>query len=114
MNILYIGSSGPLSYLPLQALISSPFNVCAVAIDSITENCLPTVNKESETLESLAFYNNIPLIKLTKNTATNVAAISKIQPDIILVSCYARKLPKEIILLAKTACFNIHPSLLPK
>lgn len=114
MNILYIGSSGPLSYLPLQALLQSQFNIRAIAVDAIKEASLPTVTKNTETLASLAFHNNIPLLKLTKNNSGNVLAISKLQPDIILVSCYARKLPREIISLAKTGCFNIHPSLLPK
>ena len=31
MNILYIGSAGPLSLIPLQALIKSRHNVCAIA-----------------------------------------------------------------------------------
>lgn len=114
MNIVYIGSSGPLSTLPLQILIQSDFTVSAVAVDSNKNNTIPSINKSSDTLESLAFYNNLPLIKLTKNIASNVAAIKKYQPDIILVSCYARKIPNKIIELAKIGCFNIHPSLLPK
>lgn len=115
MNILYIGSSGPLSYLPLQALIESQFvTLSSVAIDAVTENELLSINKNTTSLESLAFYNNIPLLKLTKSIKTNVTAIAKLQPDIILVSCYSRKLPQQIISLPKIGCFNIHPSLLPK
>lgn len=118
MNILYIGSSGPLSYLPIQTLLESQFNgiynIVSIAIDGLNKSNLPTVNANSQTLESIAFYNNIPLLKLSKNIVENVTAISKLQPDIILVSCYARKLPNEIISLAKIGCFNLHPSLLPK
>jgi len=114
MNIVYIGSSGPLSYLPLQALIQSDYKVTAIAVDSNKNNTISSINKNSECLESLAFYNNLPLIKLTKSVASNVAAIKKYQADIILVSCYARKIPNEIIEVAKIGCFNIHPSLLPK
>ena len=114
MNIVYIGSSGPLSIIPLQTLINSKFNVSAVAVDSNKNDTIPNINKNSDSLASLAFYNNVPLIKLTKKVASNVAAIKKYQPDIILVSCYARKIPNEIAQLAKVGCFNIHPSLLPK
>ena len=114
MNIVYIGSSGPLSTIPLQILINSKFNISAVVIDSNKNNSIPNINKNSESLASLAFYNNVPLIKLTKNISSNVAAIKKFQPDIILVSCYARKIPNKIIELAKTGCFNVHPSLLPR
>ena len=113
MNIVYIGSSGPLSTIPLQTLINSKFNISAVAVDSNKNDTIPNINKNSDSLASLAFYNNVPLIKLTKKVASNVAAIKKYQPDIILVSCYARKIPNEIAQLAKVGCFNIHPSLLP-
>jgi len=114
MNIVYIGSSGPLSTIPLQTLINSKFNISAVAIDSNKNDTIPNINKNSDSLASLAFYNNVPLVKLTKKVASNVAAIKKYQPDIILVSCYARKISNEIAQLAKVGCFNIHPSLLPK
>jgi methionyl-tRNA formyltransferase len=113
MNILYIGSSGPLSFLPLEALIHSQFSPTAIAVDSIKHDVISTINKNSNSLEALAFFNNIPLIKLTKNLSTNISKISEIQPDIIFVSCYARKLPIEIISLAKIGCFNVHPSMLP-
>jgi len=114
MNIVYIGSSGPLSTIPLQTLINSKFNISAVAVDSNKNDTIPNINKNSDSLASLAFYNNVPLIKLTKKVASNVAAIKKYQPDIILVSCYARKISTEITQLAKTGCFNVHPSLLPR
>lgn len=114
MNIVYIGSSGPFSYLPLESLIYSQYNIAAIAIDSLKEELIPCVERNAETLSALAFNNNIPLIKLTKNEISNVAAIAKIDADIIFVSCYARKIPCSIFNLAKIGCFNIHPSLLPK
>lgn len=114
MNIVYIGSSGPLSYIPLQTLINSKINVSAIAVDSNKNSNISVINKNSKLLDNIAFDNNIPLINLTNNLLSNVAVINKFEPDIIIVSCYARKLPAEIILLAKIGCFNIHPSLLPK
>ena len=41
---------------------------------------------------------------------------SKIPPeiDIILLSCYPKRFPVEAVNLARKACINIHPSLLPK
>ena len=114
MNIVYIGSSGPLSYLPLQSLINSKIKVSAIAVDSNKNSNISVLNNNSKSLDNLAFNNNIPLINLTNNILSNVAEIKKFEADIIIVSCYARKLPVEIILLPKVGCFNIHPSLLPK
>ena len=88
MNIVYIGSSGPLSYLPLQVLLQSDYKVSAIAVDSNKNDTnISSINTSSESLETLAFYNNLPLIKLTKNVASNVAVIKKLQADIVLISC---------------------------
>ncbi|NOQ69676.1 MAG: hypothetical protein GQ573_06195, partial [Gammaproteobacteria bacterium] len=39
---------------------------------------------------------------------------SKYFIDVILMSCYSKRLPEEIINLATKGCFNMHPSLLPR
>lgn len=111
MNILYIGSEGPLSLIPLQALIKSKHNVCALAFDDDLNSDFNVINSGSTQL--LALNNSIPLIKLNKNYTNVVSQIQSYQPDVILVSCYARLLPQSILSLAKKGCFNIHPSLLP-
>ena len=111
MNILYIGSEGPLSLVPLQALIKSKHNVCAFAFDEQLNSDFNVINSGST--QSLALNTSIPLIKLNKNYTNVVSQIKSYQPDVILVSCYARLLPRSILSLAKKGCFNIHPSLLP-
>ncbi|MCK5386341.1 MAG: hypothetical protein KAJ39_04105 [Gammaproteobacteria bacterium] len=111
MNILYIGSEGPLSLVPLQALIKSKHNVCAFAFDEQLNSDFNVINSGST--QSLALNTSIPLIKLNKNYSNVVSQIKSYQPDVILVSCYARLLPRSILSLAKKGCFNIHPSLLP-
>ncbi len=111
MNILYIGSEGPLSLIPLQSLIKSKHNVCAFAFDEQLNSDFNVINSGST--QSLALNNSIPLIKLNKNYTNVVSQIQSYQPDVILVSCYARLLPRSILSLAKKGCFNIHPSLLP-
>jgi len=111
VNILYIGSEGPLSLIPLQALIKSRHNVCALAFDDDLNSDFNVINSGSTQL--LALNNSIPLIKLNKNYTNVASQIQSYQPDVILVSCYARLLPRSILSLAKKGCFNIHPSLLP-
>ena len=110
MKILYIGSSGSLSSTPLRALIKSKHHVCAFAFDQ--EHSAFDVIK-SGSIQSLVFENTIPFIKFDKNYTNAVSQIQLVQPDIILVSCYARLLPQEILSIAKRGCFNVHPSLLP-
>lgn len=111
MNILYIGSEGPLSLIPLQALINSKYAICAIAADENNNSEFNIINSGS--IQSLAFDNSIPLLKLKESLIDVILKISSYQPDIILVSCYARLIPQSILSIAKIGTFNLHPSLLP-
>jgi len=51
---------------------------------------------------------------MNNNYSNSTYKIEKYQPDIIIVSCYARRLPQSILSLARKGSFNVHPSLLPK
>lgn len=112
MNILFVGSSGPLSLVPLQALISSNHSVCAIATNEDSHSDFNVVS--SGTIQSLSFTHLIPLINLNKKIPDVVAEIESYHPDIILVSCYASLIPQELLSIAKIGAFNLHPSLLPK
>jgi len=112
MKIIYIGSSSSsLSLIPLQALIKSKHDVCAIAFDDYTQSDFNVINSNS--IQSLALIDSIPLIKLSKNYTDEISLLSSYQADVILVSCYSRLLPQSILSIAKKGCFNIHPSLLP-
>ncbi len=111
MKIIYIGSSGSLSLIPLQALISSKHEICALAFDDLNTS-FNVVTPNS--IQSLALRNSIPFIKFDKKYTGVLSQLTSYQADLIIVSCYARKLPYSIFSLSKKGCFNIHPSLLPK
>jgi methionyl-tRNA formyltransferase len=118
MNILYIGSSGPLSLTPLQALLDSEHELAAVGIDANRDSFLsdPRVSiiaAENETIEIFARMTGTPVINLYAPLTQCVREISRLQPDIVIVSCFERILPAEILALPKLGCFNLHPSLLP-
>lgn len=104
MNIVFIGSVGRLSYIPLRSLIESKHNICALVIDNNSTSDFNITTSGS--IQSLALNNSIPVIKLKE--------IASYKPDIILVSCYARRLSQSILSLAQKGSFNIHPSLLPE
>lgn len=112
MKIIYIGSSSPLSLIPLKVLINSQYEVSAIAFDDDSNSRFNITTSNS--IQSLALNNSIPLISLNNNYLNSASQIDAFQPDIILVSCYARRLPQSILSLAHKGCFNVHPSLLPK
>ena len=122
MKILFMGSSGPLSLIPLQAIMQTEHSVCAVALEmdqanSFYNHLFPvTVAKESINklhLDSFAQQNELPVIVLNKNLEAHIDEIKKYQPDIILVSCFGLRLPESILEIPHFICMNIHPSLLP-
>ena len=110
MKIIYFGSDNPFSQIPLVSLINSKYDVCAFAYDDIDSD-FSVINSNS--IQSIASQNAIPLIKLGRDYNKILPQLKSYQPDIILVSCYARLLPSSIIEIAKEGCFNVHPSLLP-
>jgi methionyl-tRNA formyltransferase len=118
MNILYIGSSGPLSLTPLRELLDSEHVLVAVGLDSNRDSFLadPRVSiiaAENESIEILARMTGTPVINLYAPLPQCIREIGKLRPDIVIVSCFERILPAEILTLPKFGCFNLHPSLLP-
>lgn len=116
LNILFIGSSSELSLLPLNTLLESRHKVCAVGIVSDTsfQNIkYPIIASKKEGIEQRARMSGLPVISLFDTNGDYVNAIKRCAPDVILVSCFARKLPDEILAIPEIGCFNLHPSLLP-
>jgi methionyl-tRNA formyltransferase len=118
VKIVYIGSSTALSYVPLRALIESGRLVDAVAMEgkhrlARQNRNFPVLVEHSTSLASLALVHSIPLIELTGDWLAAVQKLTHIAPDVILVSCFGRKLPDNLVSIPRYGCFNLHPSLLP-
>jgi len=112
MNIIYIGSSGTLSLTPLLSLLGTSHCIKAIIVDNCVSD-IPVKITDTDSIEFLAFDNNIPLIYLDENFSLSQQKFSSLQADIIIVSCYPRKLPEKIIEIPKLGGINIHPSILP-
>ncbi len=118
MNILYAGSAGPLSVLPLRALCEAGHRPCAVAVDAGDSKLsqrrdFPVVTENQDSLESLALLYGLPLIRLSRDAGDAAEQSRAYSPDIVLVSCFARKIPHEVLSVPAIGCFNLHPSALP-
>lgn len=112
MKIIYIGSSNSLSIIPFQALITSNrYEICALAFDDDLNSNFNVVT--SNTIQSIAINSSIPLIRFNKDYTNIQSQLRSLQPDVILVSCYGRKLPLSLLSIARIGSFNIHPSILP-
>lgn len=119
MNILYIGSSGSLSLTPFNRLLDSEHNIIPVGVFNpllfdTKIIALAPISLEHESLALTAKRQSIPLIDLSQSIEDIVQQCKNFSIDVILLSCYRKRLPQEIINLADKGCFNMHPSLLPK
>jgi methionyl-tRNA formyltransferase len=118
--MFYIGSSGPLSTLPLEWLLGSEHTVCGVGLDrqeSVNRSGLSLAlitGIETNPLASIAKGQNIPVVGIAPiNQQQNLKQIEALAPDLILVSCFAQKLSDELLAIPSQGSLNCHPSLLP-
>jgi len=118
MKIMYIGTGGSLSIEPLKGIINAGFDVCAIAGGNTRSSHktfagIPLIGAFNESTVSLADANHITFIPLGSDRAKNIHEVSICRPDLIIVSCYGKRLAAEIIAIPRLGCYNIHPSLLP-
>jgi len=113
MNIFYIGSSGALSLIPFKKLLSEKFSVSAVGVVHPIVFDKKIIALENESLALAANALDIPVIDLSRPVQDIVTQCREHSIDVILMSCYSKRLPDEVIDLAGIACYNMHPSLLP-
>ena len=114
MNILYIGSSGALSLIPFKKLLTTTHSIAAVGIYKPLIFEHKVIALENESLALSARQHAVPVIDFSLPVADLIDQVSLLDVDLILMSCYSKRLPDEIINLAHAGCFNMHPSLLPR
>jgi methionyl-tRNA formyltransferase len=74
---------------------------------------IPIMSGNEGSIALLARSYNIPVISLSGHWSQSLEKIGKYSPDIIIVSCFARRLPDAVLSIPGIGCFNLHPSLLP-
>lgn len=113
MNILFIGSSGALSLLPFKTLAQSSYNISAVGVYQPIVFDAKIIALENESLALAANQAEIPIIDLSQPLDMLINYCETLAIDVILMSCYAKRLPDPLLQLPMQGCFNMHPSLLP-
>ena len=104
--------------IPLEQLLISSHQVCAIAFAAGSlkrgqGRRFPIVIGRLGTIESVAESNDIPVIRLQQDLSQSLVEIMQYEPDVILVSCFPRKLSSSVLSIPTIGCFNLHPSLLP-
>ncbi len=115
LDIIFFGSSGSLSMLPFLSLLNGPHKIKAVVVHEpeLQTNKLAVVIAEQSSIKTVAFQNNIKIIRLSGSFSKVVEGLEKTPFDVIITSCFARKIPPELLSLARLGAVNLHPSMLP-
>src|SRR5271156_3293948 len=114
MRIIFIGT-GEIGLLTLQALAKAPeHHLLAVG----TQPDRPVgrqLKLAASPIKEAAFKLHLKIYQPEKiGSATSVAQLKYLKPDLIVVAAYGQILTREILNLPKYGCLNIHASLLPK
>ena len=114
MRIIFIGT-GEIGLPALQALTkSTEHHVLAV----VTQPDRPVgrqLKLAASAIKEAAFKLHLKIYQPEKiGSATSVAQLKYLKPDLIVVAAYGQILTKDILHLPKYGCLNIHASLLPK
>ena len=113
MNILFVGSAGPLSLLPFKALLASTHTLAAVGIYQPLLFKDNIIALENESLALAAQQSAVPVIDLSRPVASVLPQLRELQVDVLLMACYGRRLPKALFDFPAHGSYNLHPSLLP-
>lgn len=114
MKIVYMGTPEFAVY-PLEKLIGSSHEVGYVV-------CQPDMAKgrgkkvKFSPVKEVALKNQIKVLQpeKIKNNEEFINELRQYNPDLIVVAAYGKILPREILMLPRLGCINIHASILPR
>lgn len=70
---------------------------------------------QASAVKEWALTHNIPVYQpLNFKNAEDIATLSALNPDVIIVIAYGLILPKSVLEIPKLGCINVHASLLPR
>ena len=122
MRIVFFGSPGPQSFLPLQELLRENDVVAAVLpferrdlrrrLSSILQRVRRIAPPPTAGLLST---RSIPTLRPKRSELDALASrLAELAPDIICIAAYPYLLPASVLSCARRAVLNFHPSLLPR
>jgi methionyl-tRNA formyltransferase len=114
MRIIFIGT-GEIGLLALHALSKAPEHHLLAVVTQPDRPVGRQLKLSSSPIKEAAFKLHLKIYQPEKiGSATSVAQLKYLNPDLIIVAAYGQILTKEILNLPKYGCLNIHASLLPK
>jgi methionyl-tRNA formyltransferase len=132
-RIIYFGMFGPLSRLPLAAILDAGITVAAVVVPpqanapqvvplrqlipppSLPAKPVSLAALFKQTVVDLAWERGLPVLEVASLADTSVLdALASYRPDLIAVSCFPYRFPPKTLALPPRGVINLHPSPLPR
>src|SRR5471030_1763647 len=114
MRIIFIGT-GEIGLPTLHALIKAPEHQVLAVVTQPDRPVGRQLKLASSPIKEAAFKLHLKIFQPEKiGSATSVAQLKYLKPDLIVVAAYGQILTKEVLDLPKQGCLNLHASLLPK
>src|SRR5471030_3039442 len=114
MRIIFIGT-GEIGLPALHALAKSPDHHVLAVVTQPDRPVGRQLKLAASPVKEAAFKLHLKIYQPDKiGSATSVAQLRYLKPDLIVVAAYGQILPKEVLDLPPKGCLNLHASLLPK
>jgi methionyl-tRNA formyltransferase len=114
MRIIFIGT-GEIGLPALEALARSPDHQVLAVVTQPDRPVGRQLKLAASPIKQAAFRLHLQIFQPEKvGSATSVAQMRYLKPDLIIVAAYGQILNKEVLNLPKFGCLNLHASLLPK
>ena len=126
-RVLFFGMQGDFSTPPLQALLASDIDVCAVVVPVSSvpglkqsaiqrreqprgvRSTLPLLSLHPSIID-MAWKQHIPVWEVRHLSASSTHEILAFyQPDMLCVACFSQRIPRSIINLPRLGSLNVHP-----
>jgi len=113
MRVLFMGTSN-FAVPSFEKLISEKFDIVGV----VTQPDRPSGRGrklQASPIKLIAKKNKLNIFQPEKVREKSVVSqLKRLEPDVIVVIAFGQILPRAILDIPSSGCFNIHPSLLPK
>jgi methionyl-tRNA formyltransferase len=114
MRIIFIGT-GEIGVPALEALVKAPEHEVLAVVTQPDRPVGRQLKLAASPIKDLAFRLHLQIYQPEKiGSATSVAQLKYLRPDVIVVAAYGQILPKAVLELPRKGCLNVHASLLPK
>lgn len=114
MRVIFIGT-GEIGLPALQALTQLPNHHVLAVITQPDRPVGRQLKLAASPIKEAAFKLHLKIYQPEKiGSATSMAQLRYLKPDLIVVAAYGQVLTREVLDLPKYGCLNLHTSLLPK